>query len=214
MMKHARAATRRLLPTSPFGPAPPAPPAEQFAEQDQVTHDKYGLGRVVSIQDDATLVIDFGAHKESRRTHSLAPWTALAATLALGVFLGTMLPHGTSGPLKVDGAKMYAAAALNQALDTQLASAPSGDVRIGMTFRGRAGEICRTFAQASASGLACRSGDHWQIKGLFGAPEGQASDYRMAAGMDPSLAALVDATMTGEPLDAGQEKAEQQRRWR
>ena len=63
MMEHARAATRRLLPTSPFGPAPPAPPAEQFAEQDQVTHDKYGLGRVISIQDDATLVIDFGAHR-------------------------------------------------------------------------------------------------------------------------------------------------------
>jgi hypothetical protein len=63
MMKPAGAATRRLLPTSPFGPAPPAPPAEQFAEQDQVTHDKYGLGRVVTVQDDTTLVIDFGADR-------------------------------------------------------------------------------------------------------------------------------------------------------
>jgi len=63
VMKPARAATRRLLSTSPFGPAPPAPPAEQFAEQDQVTHDKYGLGRVISIQDDATLIIDFGARR-------------------------------------------------------------------------------------------------------------------------------------------------------
>ncbi|HLJ99571.1 MAG TPA: hypothetical protein VKU39_06640 [Streptosporangiaceae bacterium] len=63
MMQPARAAGRRHLPTSPFGPAPPAPPAEQFAEQDQVTHDKYGLGRVVAVQDDATLVIDFGAHR-------------------------------------------------------------------------------------------------------------------------------------------------------
>ena len=63
MMKPARAATRRLLPTSPFGPAPPAPPAERFAEQDQVTHDKYGLGRVISVQDDAALVIDFGARR-------------------------------------------------------------------------------------------------------------------------------------------------------
>ena len=62
VMEPARAATRRLLPTSPFGPAPPAPPAEQFAEQDQVTHDKYGLGRVISVQDDA-LVIDFGARR-------------------------------------------------------------------------------------------------------------------------------------------------------
>ena len=55
MMKPARAATRRLLPTSPFGAEPPAPPAELFAEQDQVTHDKYGLGRVVSVEDDATV---------------------------------------------------------------------------------------------------------------------------------------------------------------
>ena len=31
--------------------------------RDQVTHDKYGLGRVISIQDDATLVIDFGARR-------------------------------------------------------------------------------------------------------------------------------------------------------
>jgi len=44
--------------------APPAPPAEQFAEQDQVTHDKYGLGRVISVEDDAAaLVIDFGARR-------------------------------------------------------------------------------------------------------------------------------------------------------
>jgi len=58
MMKPARAATRRLLPTSPFGAEPPAPPAELFAEQDQVTHDKYGLGLVISVEDD-TLIIDF-----------------------------------------------------------------------------------------------------------------------------------------------------------
>ena len=62
MMKPARVAIRRL-PTSPFGAAPPAPPAEQFAEQDQVTHDKYGLGRVITVEDDAALVIDFGARR-------------------------------------------------------------------------------------------------------------------------------------------------------
>jgi hypothetical protein len=60
-MKPAPAATRRFLPTSPFKPPPPAPPAEQFAVGDQVTHDKYGLGRVVTVEDDTALVIDFGA---------------------------------------------------------------------------------------------------------------------------------------------------------
>ncbi len=63
MMEHSRAATRRLLPTSPFGPPPPAPPAGQFAVRDQVTHDKYGLGRVISVEDDAALVIDFGPRR-------------------------------------------------------------------------------------------------------------------------------------------------------
>ena len=60
MMKHPRAATRPLLPTSPFAP-PLTPPAEQFAVQDQVTHDKYGLGRVVSVEDDTILIVDFGS---------------------------------------------------------------------------------------------------------------------------------------------------------
>ena len=63
VMKATPAATRRFLPTSPFKPPPPAPPAEQFAVQDQVTHDKYGLGRVIGIEDDTILVIDFGTQK-------------------------------------------------------------------------------------------------------------------------------------------------------
>jgi len=63
IMKPAHAATRRFLPTSPFKPPPAAPPAEQFAVQDQVTHDKHGLGRVMSVEDDTALVIDFRTHK-------------------------------------------------------------------------------------------------------------------------------------------------------
>jgi hypothetical protein len=61
MMKPARAATRRHLPTSPFKAPAAAPPAEQYALQDQVSHDKYGLGRVVGVEDDTALVIDFGS---------------------------------------------------------------------------------------------------------------------------------------------------------
>jgi hypothetical protein len=61
MMKHRRAAARPFLTTSPFRAPPLTPPAEQFAVQDQVTHDKYGLGRVVSVEGDTILVIDFGS---------------------------------------------------------------------------------------------------------------------------------------------------------
>ena len=31
--------------------------------QDQVTHDKYGLGRVVTVEDDTAVVIDFGTQR-------------------------------------------------------------------------------------------------------------------------------------------------------
>jgi hypothetical protein len=61
MTRHHHAAARRLLPTSPFGPPPSELPAEQFAVQDQVAHDKYGLGRVVSVEADAALIVDFGS---------------------------------------------------------------------------------------------------------------------------------------------------------
>ena len=64
MMKPARAA-RRFLPTSPFNAPPAAPPAVQYVVQDQVTHDKYGLGRVIDVEDDAAAVlIDFGSRQE------------------------------------------------------------------------------------------------------------------------------------------------------
>jgi hypothetical protein len=60
VMKPSRATSRRYYPTSPFKPPPPAPPPEQFAVQDLVTHDKYGLGRVLSVEDETALTIDFG----------------------------------------------------------------------------------------------------------------------------------------------------------
>ncbi len=61
VMKPARAASRRFLPTSPFGPPAAAPPAEQFAVRDQVTHDTYGLGRVIGVEDDVAVAVDFGS---------------------------------------------------------------------------------------------------------------------------------------------------------
>jgi len=63
MMKPARAATRRYLPTSPFNRPAAAPPADQFAVQDQVTHDQYGLGRIIGVEDDTAVVIDFGTQR-------------------------------------------------------------------------------------------------------------------------------------------------------
>ena len=59
-MKPARAATRRYLPGSPFNtPAVPRP-VKQFALHDQVTHDKYGLGVILGVEDEVAVLVDFG----------------------------------------------------------------------------------------------------------------------------------------------------------
>ena len=62
LMKPARAVTRRHLSTSPFN-TPPSRPVKTFALQDLVTHDRYGLGRVISVEETAVLV-DFRTAQE------------------------------------------------------------------------------------------------------------------------------------------------------
>ena len=131
-------------------------------------------------------VVDFASAKRARTMPSVTQWMSIAASLAVGVFVGTMVPREVNAPLQVADGKIFAAAELNQALNTELASAPAGKVRIAVTFRDHAGQICRSFTAYASSGLACRSNGRWQLKGLFAAPEGQTSDYRMAAGMNPN----------------------------
>jgi hypothetical protein len=59
----ASARNRRYLPSSPFKPPPEAPPAEQFELDDLVTHEKYGLGRVILVEGDTAVVVDFAPRK-------------------------------------------------------------------------------------------------------------------------------------------------------
>jgi hypothetical protein len=63
-MNTSRAVTRRHLPSSPFKPPAAAPPVEQFTLQDKVTHDKYGLGSVIGVEDDIAVLVDFGTQQE------------------------------------------------------------------------------------------------------------------------------------------------------
>jgi hypothetical protein len=55
-MKAPRLATQRYLPSSPFKVAAPARPAQTFAVHDQVTHDTYGLGVILGVEENAVQV--------------------------------------------------------------------------------------------------------------------------------------------------------------
>ena len=170
-----------------------------------------------------TRVVDFAqarSVREARRAPSLwVQMTALAATLAVGVFAGNMLTGGVapapSSPIEAEAGRLVASADLEHALYAQLASAPAeSGPRIGLTFRDKTGAICRTFEDRAASGFACREGGDWRIRSLFQGPEAQTTDYRMASAGNPQLMEAVDASIDGEPFDAAQEKAAAERGWK
>ncbi|HEY2079813.1 MAG TPA: hypothetical protein VGH53_26095 [Streptosporangiaceae bacterium] len=56
-------ATRRYLPGSPFNVPVVEEPVETYERQDLVTHDKYGLGRVLDVEDQSTVFVDFGTQR-------------------------------------------------------------------------------------------------------------------------------------------------------
>ncbi|MGP3985397.1 hypothetical protein [Streptomyces sp. 3N207] len=55
-------APRRHLPTSPFK-APAHPVAKHFTLGDRVSHDRYGLGRIIGVEDGVAMLVDFGSHQ-------------------------------------------------------------------------------------------------------------------------------------------------------
>lgn len=144
-----------------------------------------------------------------------APWAsaAMAACLALGVFVG-MQWHGT-GPVAARHGTLVASGDLGKALDTQLASA-QGDAPIRMlgTFRRAGGGMCRVFAGADASGIACRDGGQWQVQHLLPGDRQAATAYRQAGSQDATLMALAQGMAVGDPLDAEQERKAKAGAWR
>jgi hypothetical protein len=64
-VKAARAATRRYIPGSPFNNFPqPVRHVDSYALTDQVTHDKYGLGVVIGVEEEIAVLVDFGTQQE------------------------------------------------------------------------------------------------------------------------------------------------------
>jgi hypothetical protein len=135
----------------------------------------------------------------------------LAAGLVAALMVGQALWTPQTGPVAERAGRLVASGDLGRALDTQLSGSGSA-VRVQLTFRDRAGSICRSFTGTLADGVACRENGRWALKALFPG-EGQTGNYRMAASGDPRVLQAVTSTMAGEPFDAGQERAAKARHW-
>ena len=160
---------------------------------------------------------------QPRRQWSWPEWTSIAASLLIGVLAGRAMLHepDRANPIIVaatDG-RVIAGGALAQALGEQLSSQDGTAVDIGLSFRAKSGEYCRTFAARAPNpvvGFACRDAEVWRVDMLSTAPRAQSgSDYRMASTQLPApIVQAIAQRMQGEALDADEEAIARQRGWR
>ena len=72
MSKPPRSQGRRHLATSPFKP-PPEQTIETFLLSDLVSHDQFGLGSVVGVEEGVAVLVNFG----DRHERIASPYTKL-----------------------------------------------------------------------------------------------------------------------------------------
>ena len=165
--------------------------------------------------------------RAARRRWSRSPWQtgwALAAGIALGIVVGPTVLQLASEPADVvaRGVGLTADGALADALSRRLASeqSASDSILLGISFRSKTGEYCRTFisrrGDGTLAGLACRQDPGWRIEALQAVPalSGNLDGYRQAAAPWPSLVLrAAEESMVGDPLDATGEATARDRGW-
>lgn len=170
-------------------------------------------------EDEAGKVVSLAAARAEREAKApprplLQRWggLAIAASLVLGVMLGTQLQSG--GVIREKNGALVASGALAKGLDTQLASAEGGSVHILTSFQRNGGDYCRVFEAASTAGIACKDEGNWVLERTMASGARQANDYRQAGSAESELMAAAQDMAKGEPLDARQEKAAVAKGWR
>jgi hypothetical protein len=164
-----------------------------------------------------------------RQSHRIAwpQWATMAASLVIGVVIGQMLLRmPTAGaPVALRNGQVLASGTLAQALSDQLASTqkPDTPVRIGVSFKSKAGDYCRTFTMQEPTllaGLACRDHDDWRVQVLAQRPQSQSNSnnasgsYRQAGSELPRpVIQAVDDTIAGDSLDAHAEALARDKHW-
>jgi hypothetical protein len=125
------------------------------------------------------------------------------------------------GPVREEHGEFVASGTLARALSGQLVAEqnPSGAVQIGVSFRSRRGDYCRTFhlsGSLASAGLACHDNDAWEVQVLAHdeASEVASGQYRQAASaLPPAALHAVDGLIAGDPLDSAAEARARAQGW-
>jgi hypothetical protein len=159
---------------------------------------------------------------------------AIAASIVGGLLVGAVAERfwssGDSGALtEYHNGALVARGALADTLSRQLTDVPAPDSRfhVGMSFRAKAGNYCRTFSATdnpALAGLACHEQEDWRILTLVGsqpaARDTGPSNYvaeaerRVSWNLSPLLLQTVREHIAGEPLDAQAETRARGSDWR
>jgi anti-sigma factor RsiW len=171
-------------------------------------------------------VVDLSALRAARTpkppAKSLPPWAMAAACFVCGVMVAGAFYAQAPGLLKTQGRDLIAQGRLAQALDLDLAAAPTtnGLVKVGLSFKTQDGGYCRTFSATSGqalAGVACREGAGWKVRAaVFSGPStaGQAPYRTAASDMPTAIRTEVESLIDGAPLDARGEAAARSAGWR
>lgn len=198
--------------------------AELFLQQDGQVRDAFAAvlnapvpARFTAIVEapETANVIDLAAAraKRQRPAWSARPLAAMAASLAVGLFLGQSVDlSGSAGGdalLSRSGDGTRIASALEQTLGksasgAQVELAGIGTVRVDLTFKTGDDRICRQFSLKTGANtndaVACRAGAEWELE-AFGRRSAAPGEMRLAAGeAAPGVVAAVDALIAGDPL--------------
>jgi len=162
------------------------------------------------------------ARKEGARAHRWSPsqWAAIAASVLIGVLVGRVVfgPAPSSDLVARDG-RIVAHGRLAAALFERVGTSQADGIAIGISYRAKSGEYCRTFAtgtQDALAGIACRESRAWRVQALATIPTGTTgAEYRPAGtNLPPAILRALEASIDGEALDAREETDARARSWR
>lgn len=157
--------------------------------------------------------------ERAKRRWAWPEFGAIAASVAVGLLVGHFVLTSKDPLISRDG-DLVADGVLASALSNQLAAnqSRSAPVRIGVSFRSKNGDLCRTFALHGTqplTGLACRDREDWRIDVLARGAAGSSGAMEQAGSAMPEvIARAVDASITGEAFDAAAEEAARRHQWR
>ncbi len=172
--------------------------------------------RLTAAIEDARKVVSLEAVRQRRFGFNARTLRWAGPAIAAALVLALLIPGLGNGQTVQRDGLTFAANDLAQALDSQLVAEQrqGSETRILLSFADETGRLCRGFARADLSGIACRRDGGWRLRVQRDGVDVDAGDYRQAGSVDSAILAAVQDMASGPALDAAQERAAKARGWR